>query len=79
VVDPLGSARVGFGRVSAPPGAVARLLGLGDDDTGTAAWGPVHAIFTGLLVQSLLSEGLVIDGDQVMAALLRITERLGAI
>jgi AcrR family transcriptional regulator len=55
---------------------VARLLGLGDDDTGTDAGGLVHALFTGLLVQSLLSEDLVIDGDRIMAALHRIAERL---
>lgn len=55
---------------------VALLLGLGDDDAGTDAGGLVHALFTGLLVQSLLSEDLVIDGDRIMAALYRVAERL---
>lgn len=55
---------------------VARLLELGDDHTGTDAGGLIHALFTGLLVQSLLSERLLIDGNRVMAALSRIAETL---
>lgn len=55
---------------------VARLLGLGEDDTGTDAGGLVHALFTGLLVQALLSDELLIDGDRTMAALHRIAKTL---
>jgi hypothetical protein len=55
---------------------VAGLLGLGDDDTGTDAGGLMHALFTGLLVQSLLSEELTIDADRTMAALRRIVDTL---
>jgi AcrR family transcriptional regulator len=58
--------------------ALARLLGLGDDDTGTDAGAVVHALFTGLLAQSLLSDQLAINGDRVTAALQRIGERLAA-
>ena len=56
---------------------VASLLGLGDDDVGIDAGGVVHAMFTGLLVQSLLGQELLIDSDRVMAALHRITEIIG--
>ena len=55
---------------------VASLLGLGDDDAGTDAGGVLHAMFTGLLVQSLLGDELVIDGDRVMTALRRIAETI---
>jgi AcrR family transcriptional regulator len=73
--DPEVSSRLVEGFLHTRP-RVARLLGLGDDDAGTDAGGILHALFTGLLVQSLLSEDLVIDGDRVVAALQRVTERL---
>lgn len=52
---------------------VAELLGLGSDDVGTDAGAVVHAIFTGLLVQSLLDPDLGLDGARITAALRRIT------
>lgn len=73
--DPEVSSRLVEGFLHTRP-RVARLLDLGDDDAGTDAGGILHALFTGLLVQSLLSDDLVIDGDRVLAALHRITERL---
>jgi AcrR family transcriptional regulator len=57
---------------------VADLLDLGSDDTGTDAGAVVHAVFTGLLVQSLLSQELVIDGSRITAALRRIVDTLDA-
>lgn len=53
---------------------VAELLQLGSDDVGTDAGAVVHAIFTGLLVQSLLNQELALDGARVAAALRRIAE-----
>ncbi|MFD4421994.1 TetR/AcrR family transcriptional regulator [Agromyces sp. NPDC058484] len=55
---------------------VAKLLGLGDDDIGTDAGGLVHALFTGLLVQSLLSDELSLDADRVVTAFHRIAETI---
>lgn len=51
---------------------VAQLLDLGSDGTGTDAGAVMHALFTGLLVQSLLSEELVLDAARTHAALNRI-------
>ena len=55
---------------------VGQLLGLGTDDVGIDAGGVVHALFTGLLVQSLLSPELAIDEDRTMAALRRVAETI---
>jgi AcrR family transcriptional regulator len=55
---------------------IAALLGLGDDDIGTDAGGLVHALFTGLLVQSLLSHELNLDADRIVAGLQRIAEAI---
>ena len=55
---------------------VADLLGLGSDDTGIDAGAVMHALFTGLLVQALLSQELVLDGARIIAALRRIAAAL---
>lgn len=55
---------------------VAALLGLGADDIGTDAGGLVHAMFVGLLVQSLVSEQLDLDGGRVVNGLHRIADAL---
>jgi AcrR family transcriptional regulator len=55
---------------------VAELLDLGSDSTGTDAGAVMHALFTGLLVQSLLSEELVLDAARTQAALHRIARTL---
>jgi AcrR family transcriptional regulator len=52
---------------------VARLLGLGDDQTGEDAAGLVHSMFTGLLFQALLDSSLAIEGARMETA----QERLG--
>jgi AcrR family transcriptional regulator len=52
---------------------VARLLGLGDDQTGKDAAGLVHSMFTGLLFQALLDSSLAIEGARMETA----QERLG--
>ncbi|MGH3366744.1 MAG: TetR/AcrR family transcriptional regulator [Nocardioidaceae bacterium] len=51
---------------------VAQLLDLGSDGTGTDAGGLMHAMFTGLLVQSLLNEELVLNAPLTETALQRI-------
>jgi AcrR family transcriptional regulator len=51
---------------------VAELLGLGGDRPGIDAGAVMHSLFTGLLVQSLLSEELALDGTRTEAALKRI-------
>jgi hypothetical protein len=56
---------------------VARLLRLGEDDIGTDAGALVHALFTGLLVQTLLSAELTLDADRVVSALQRIAAAIG--
>ena len=69
--DPVVAGRLAEGFMHTRP-RVAELLGLGPDDTGTDAGAVLHALFTGLLVQSLLSRELVIDGARITAALQRI-------
>lgn len=56
--------------------AVASVLGLGADDIGVDAGALMHAMFTGLLVQSLLDEELALSGDRIADALQRITDTL---
>jgi hypothetical protein len=51
---------------------VAELLELGSDRPGTDAGAVMHSLFTGLLVQSLLSDELALDGARTEAALQRI-------
>jgi AcrR family transcriptional regulator len=51
---------------------VAALIGLGDDQPGEDAAGLVHSLFTGLLFQSLLDPGLVIEGRRMAAGLARL-------
>jgi len=70
--DPVVADRLTEGFMHTRP-RVAELLGLGSDDTGTDAGAVLHALFTGLLVQSLLSRELVLDGSRITAALQRIT------
>ncbi|MGW6727631.1 TetR/AcrR family transcriptional regulator [Nocardia sp. NPDC055029] len=56
--------------------AVASVLGLGADDIGVDAGALMHAMFTGLLVQSLLDEDLALSGDRIADALQRIADAL---
>jgi AcrR family transcriptional regulator len=56
---------------------VAGLLHLGSDAPGIDAGAVMHSLFTGLLVQSLLSEELALDGARTEAALQRIALALG--
>ena len=51
---------------------VAELLQLGSDRPGIDAGAVMHSLFTGLLVQSLLSDELALDGARTEAALQRI-------
>jgi len=51
---------------------VAELLQLGSDRPGIDACAVMHSLFTGLLVQSLLSDELALDGARTEAALQRI-------
>jgi AcrR family transcriptional regulator len=55
---------------------VAALLGLGADELGADAGGLVHAMFTGLLVQSLISEKLDIEAERVVNGLRRVGDAL---
>jgi len=56
---------------------VAELLGLGADSEASDAGALVHAMFIGLLVQSLLSDELAMDADRLLAGLRRISDVLG--
>jgi AcrR family transcriptional regulator len=47
---------------------VAAVLGLGDDEAGLDAAGLVHALFYGLLLQSMLDTALAIEGDRMQRA-----------
>jgi AcrR family transcriptional regulator len=51
---------------------VAELLHLGSDGAGIDAGAVMHSLFTGLLVQSLLSEELALDGTRAELAMQRI-------
>jgi AcrR family transcriptional regulator len=52
--------------------SVAALLGLGDDQAGEDAAGLVHSMFTGLLFQQLLDDGLGIEGERLERAKVRL-------
>jgi AcrR family transcriptional regulator len=69
--DPAVAQRLTTGFMRTRP-RVATLLDLGSDGTGTDAGAVMHALFTGLLVQSLLSEELDLDAARTQAALHRI-------
>ncbi|WP_083933297.1 TetR/AcrR family transcriptional regulator [Kribbella catacumbae] len=73
--DPVVADRLAEGFAATRP-RVAQLLGLGSDAAGIDAGGLVHAMFTGLLVQSLLSEELVFDPTRILAALGRVSEAI---
>jgi AcrR family transcriptional regulator len=51
---------------------VAAVLGLGDDEAAVDAAGLVHSMFTGLLFQQLIDEGLGIEGERLERAKLRL-------
>lgn len=55
---------------------VAQLLSLGDDEVGTDAGALLHALFVGMLCQSLLSEELLIDAERTSRALRRVAETM---
>lgn len=69
--DPVVAQRLTEGFMRTRP-RVAELLHLGSDRTGIDAGAVMHSLFTGLLVQSLLSEDLALDGGRAEAALKRI-------
>jgi AcrR family transcriptional regulator len=51
---------------------VAAVLGLGEDEAGVDAAGLVHSMFTGLLFQQLIDDGLGIEGERLERAKLRL-------
>lgn len=51
---------------------VAAVLGLGRDAVGRDAAGLAHALFNGLLFQSLIDPGLAIEGDRMVRAQARL-------
>lgn len=69
--DPVVAQRLTEGFLHTRP-RVAELLDLGSDRVGIDAGAVMHSLFTGLLVQSLLSEDLALDGARTGAALKRI-------
>ena len=73
--DPVVAQRLVEGFLHTRP-RVAELLHLGSDGSGIDAGAVMHALFTGLLVQSLLSEELALDGARTEAALQRIARTL---
>jgi AcrR family transcriptional regulator len=75
VHDPAVAERLVAGFLQTRP-RVAALLDLGSDQTGTDAGAVMHSLFTGLLVQSLLSEDLALDAARTRAALERIAQAL---
>jgi AcrR family transcriptional regulator len=74
--DPVVAQRLTEGFMHTRP-RVAELLDLGSDRTGIDAGAVMHSLFTGLLVQSLLSEDLALNGSRTEAALKRISLKLG--
>lgn len=58
--------------------SVAAVLGLGEDQAGEDAAGLLHALFTGLLFQTLLNPDLAIEGERVESALARLRGALPA-
>jgi AcrR family transcriptional regulator len=57
---------------------LAAVLRLGDDRAGEDAAALVHSMFTGLLLQTLLDEGLAIDGVRMERAQARLRRALPA-
>jgi AcrR family transcriptional regulator len=57
---------------------VAAVLGLGEDQVGEDAAGLLHALFTGLLFQTLLNPDLAIEGERMESALARLRSALPA-
>jgi AcrR family transcriptional regulator len=55
---------------------VAAVLGLGEDQVGEDAAGLLHALFTGLLFQTLLNPDLTIEGERMESALARLRRAL---
>jgi AcrR family transcriptional regulator len=55
---------------------IAAALGLGDDRVGEDAAGLVHAMFTGLLFQTLLDPDLAIEGERLERAQARLRTAL---
>jgi AcrR family transcriptional regulator len=51
---------------------VAAVVGLGGDEAGLDAAGLVHALFYGLLLQTLLDPALAIEGDRMQRAQARL-------
>jgi AcrR family transcriptional regulator len=54
--------------------AIARLIGLGDDQVGSDASGLALALFHGLLIQTMLDDRLGLDGTRLDDALTRLLE-----
>jgi AcrR family transcriptional regulator len=73
--DPVVAQRLTEGFMRTRP-RVAELLRLGSDRPGIDAGAVMHSLFTGLLVQSLLSEELALTGARTEAALKRIALEL---
>jgi AcrR family transcriptional regulator len=57
---------------------VAAVLDLGGDQVGEDAAGLLHALFIGLLFQSLLDRDLAIEGERLEVALARVRRALPA-
>ncbi|MFI6318427.1 TetR/AcrR family transcriptional regulator [Nonomuraea sp. NPDC050556] len=57
---------------------VARLLDLGEDETGTDAGALVVALFNGLLFQALMDPALAVEGERLERAQLRLLTALPA-
>jgi AcrR family transcriptional regulator len=51
---------------------VAAVVGLGDDQAGLDAAGLVHALFYGLLLQTLLDPALAVEGERMQRAQSRL-------
>lgn len=73
--DPRVRERLAEGIVRTGP-AIARLLGLGDDQAGIDAGALVLALFDGLLLQVMLDPALALDGKRFDRAQRRLLERL---